>query len=867
MIAAGTLLGSYRVETLIGQGGMGHVYRAVDTRLDRVVAIKVLPAHLSSDAHLRERFEREARAISSLSHPHICALFDVGRENGQAYLVMEYVEGETLADRLGRGPLPLDQVIRYGADIAEALGAAHQRGIVHRDLKPGNVMITKSGPKLLDFGLARTGSGAVVATDAATEHQKPLTEEGTLLGTFQYMAPEQIEGLQADTRTDVFALGAVLYEMVTGKRAFEGKSKASLIASILDREPPPIAASDRAAPPSLDRLIRACLAKDPDERVQSARDVAMQLRWIGDAADAPPARSRRGWLWPVAAIALSLLLLGGAAYLVRRGEASAPAVNLSLLPPSGFEFDHASISPQGTIAFAATRGAERLLYVRHLHEAQPRQVGRVIAGFGNPFWSPDGKWIAYFDRSKLMKLPVAGGTPEVITDASYGFGATWSDDGTIVFTPGFFEPLHTVSSAGGKSRPLTTLDASRHESAHGWPVALPDDQGVLYVSVTLPTETSRIFHVPLRGGTPTEVLEADALVGYSDPFLLFVRNGDIHAVKFNPKKARVTGEPRRVVEQVAYDASASSASATVTPGGILLFPTRATEKRRIVRYDRQGRALATVFEGDDLQGPRLSEDGKRMLITKWNHQTGSRGIHRIDLERGTVTSLTPPPRFGFNPIWLADGESFAYTSARRTSDYDLFKQLDDPQAEPVPIWEARSDDKEALSVTPDGEHLIVREYKPDTFYDIWLVPVDGKGERKPLLTTRMSESWADISPDGRWLAYGSNVSSKDEVYVRPLAGGRSIQVSTAGGIMPRWSRDGRELYFLASENVLMSARFTAGARGAEVTLPEQLFQFAPRASQRWELHPDGTFLVNELADTASAMRPYNVVTGWKERIE
>ena len=866
MIAPGTLLGSYRVESLIGQGGMGHVYRAVDTRLDRVVAIKTLPAHLSSDPHLRERFEREARAISSLSHPHICALFDVGREDGQAYLVMEFVEGESLADRLSRGPLPLDQVIRYGADIAEALGAAHQRGIVHRDLKPGNVMITKSGAKLLDFGLARTGSGAIVATDAPTEHQKPLTEEGTLLGTFQYMAPEQIEGVQADARTDVFALGAVLYEMVTGKRAYEGKSKASLIASILDREPPPIAASERAAPAALDRLIRACLAKEPDERVQSARDVAMQLRWIGDATDATRERSRRPWLWPALAVALAGLFLAGAAYF-GRGDEPTVAVNLSLLPPAGFEFDHAAISRQGSIAFSATRGSDRLLFVRELHEAQPRQVGRVTSGFGNPFWSPDGKWIAYFDRSKLLKLPVAGGTPEVITDSSYGFGATWSDDGTIVFTPGFFEPLHTVPAAGGKARPLTTLDASRHESAHGWPVALPDDGGVLYISVTLPTETSRIFHVPLRGGKPTEVLEADALVGFSEPYLLFVRNGDIHAVEFDPKSVRLTGQPRRVVEQVAYDASASSASASVTPEGVLLFPTRATEKRRIVRYDRQGRAVGTVFEGDDIQGPRLSPDGNRMLLSKWNHQTGTRVVHRVDLERGTATLLTPPPRFGFHPLWLPDGETFAYTSARRTSDYDLFTQLDDPQAEPVAIWEARSDDKEAIALAPDGEHIVAREYKPDTFYDIWLVPVSGKGERKPLLTTGVSESWADISPDGRWLAFGSNVSSRDEVYVRPMTGGRSIQVSTAGGIMPRWSRDGREVYFLAPGNVLVSARFTAGGRGAEVGVPEQLFAFAPRASQRWELHPDGTFLVNELADTASAISPYNVVTGWKERIE
>jgi hypothetical protein len=869
MIASGTRLGAYRVDTLVGEGGMGQVYRGVDTRLDRAVAIKVLPARLSSNAQLRERFDREARAISSLSHPHICTLFDVGSENGTDYLVMEFVEGETLADRLARGPLPLDQVIRYGSEIAMALASAHGQGVVHRDLKPGNVMLTKSGAKLLDFGLAKTATIAATAPDAPTAQQGPLTTEGMLLGTFQYMAPEQVEGGAIDARTDIFALGALLYEMVTGKRAFDGKSKASVIASILDREPPPIASFDRTAPAALDRLIRACLAKNPDDRVQAARDVAMQLRWVEQAASeaAQPAAGRK--LWPAIAAAALVALVTAGFFVARRDVAKPAAFHLTVLPPEGFEFGlgSVSVSPGGDIAFAAQKGSERFLFVRGLNDPRIRQVAPLMAN-GTPFWSPDGKWIAYFSNQKLMKVPAAGGTPEEVTDSSYGLGGVWTDDDRIIFTPGFYQPLHVVPASGGRAKQFTALDAKRTEAVHAWPVLLPDRAGILYLSTTLPTESNRIVHVPLSGGKTTEVLEADALGGYSAPFLLFVRNGDLYAVRFDPKGVKISGDPRRVVEQVAYSASDGTAGVIVNAAGLLLYPSRSMDKRRLVWYDRAGKHQGIAVEDENISNPRLSPDGKRLLVSKFFYESGNNAVYRVDLERGMRTILTPRPHFGFNALWLPDGERFVYTGAMKTSDFDLFIQADDPQSQPEPLWESRSDDKEAIGLAPDGRHVLAREFVTKTMYDIVLVPLDGKSQRRYLLQTRANEMWASISPDGRWLAYQSDVTGAHEVFVRAMDGGRSIQVSTKGGSGPRWSRDGGEIFFLSPERVLMSSRVTSRGTAIDTGAPVALFKFQPQAFSRWELSPDGTrFLVNEAADASTAVRPINVLFGWKDTLE
>ena len=404
---------------------------------------------------------------------------------------------------------------------------------------------------------------------------------------------------------------------------------------------------------------------------------------------------------------------------------------------------------------------------------------------------------------------------------------------------------------------------------HAWATPLPGGAGILYLSVTLPTEMSRIVHVPLSGTPSTDVIAADAIVGYSEPFLLFVRRGDIYAVRFDPGRLRVSGEPRRVVEHVAYNADVSSAFASVTPDGVLVFPPRTAEKRRLVWYDREGTALGTVLEDEDIRRrPRISSDGKRLLVTKFMTESGSEGVVRVDLLRGTRTLLTPPPRFGFDALWLPDGERFVFTSSRRTADHDLFVQLDDPQAQPVPFWEGRSEVKGAVGLTPDGAHLIAHEFLPETGYDIWLVPLDRPEARKPLLNSPANEYWADVSPDGRWLAYSSNASGPVELYVRPTEGGRSIQVSTTGGMFPRWSPDGHELFFASGDRAIMGARVVRRAGAVDIDLPKRLFLLDRHASLQFELRPDGkAFLVNELAEAESAVRPYSVLTGWKEALE
>lgn len=865
MLQPGTTLGSYEIVSLLGEGGMGQVYRAIDKRLDRSVAVKVLPSHLASHPGFRERFEREARSISSLSHPHVCALYDVGSEGEVEYLVMEYLEGETLAERLSRGRLPLDQALRYGAEIALALDAAHRKGITHRDLKPGNVMLTSSGVKLLDFGLAKTAAVPVLGPDAPTMQHTPVTSEGSLVGTFQYMAPEQLEGTAVDHRTDIFALGAVLYEMVTGRRAFDGRSRASIIAAILDAEPAPIAATQKTAPESLDRVIRTCLEKSPDERFQSARDVALQLRWIADERD--ESRAKRPWMLPVMATALlALLLVAGALAYRSLGALPEPVpVHLSLTAPAGYEMNRVSISPNGTLAISAYQGTQQYLLVRELGETETRVISK-LDGDGATFWSPDNQWIGYFDGgANLLKIPVSGGSPQIITESGYGFGAAWGDDGMIVYSPAYYQPLFEVASSGGQPRQLTKLAKDQNEVTHAHPVIVPD--GVLYLSVLdIFGETSRIMHIPRGGGEPTKVLAADALVGYSAPYLLFVRRGDVYAIEFDPEAIETRGEARRILQKVRYSASNSATAASVNPRGDLVYPPFTRELRRLVWYGRNGESRRVLLEEEDISDASLSSDGKHLLMHQVAAESGETVIFRVDLERGTRTLMTPAPRNGFSALWHPSGDRFAFTAAEGSTDFDLFIQDDDPQATPRPLWRARSDNKEALSFTSDGRYLVVREYQPDSAYDLWLVPLDAPEERRLLVGGPANEYHADISPDGASLAYASNFGGSHEVYVRPLDGGRAIQLSNSGGNSAVWSPDGTEIYYITPERWLMVADFEGGA-SPRAGVPQQLFRLPETLSGPLHVSPDGeSILVNEAAGSARSGSQYHVLLGWKQQL-
>jgi eukaryotic-like serine/threonine-protein kinase len=576
-LVPGTKLGPYEVQSPLGAGGMGEVYRAVDTRLDRTVAIKILPDHLSQSPEAKQRFDREARAISSLNHANICTLYDVGHQSGVDYLVMEFLEGEALADRLTKGPLPVTQILKYSADICDGLNRAHKSGVIHRDLKPGNIMLTKSGAKLMDFGLAKSvpAMAAVSAssltmeltTPAATH---PLTGQGFVVGTFQYMSPEQVEGKEADTRSDIFALGSVLYEMTTGKRAFEGKSNLSVASAILEKEPEPVTTIQPMAPPALDHVVRGCLAKNSDERWQSAGDIARELRWIASGGSSQttlpalarrPAHRRERFVW----MAVAAVLLAMLAWFAMRPQPAARVVQAVLTPPPGaaFEFNGDFSGPPvlsrdgARIVFAARVGKEPTsLYIHALGNSVATKLdGTENAAF--PFWSVDGKFIAFFANGKLRKIPAAGGPVTVLADAPGGRGGAWGPENIIIYTPDFRDSLWKINANGGTPERLTKLDPSRH-TTHRWPSFLPDGKHFLFFATnhsgTSPDQNG--IYVGSTDSRATKlVLPSDSAAQYASGYLLYHLQTALIAQKFDPASATVSGDPVAIADHIQYDPS------------------------------------------------------------------------------------------------------------------------------------------------------------------------------------------------------------------------------------------------------------------------------------------------------------------------
>src|ERR1700680_4271998 len=555
-LAPGTRLGPYEIAAPLGAGGMGEVYRARDTRLERTVAIKILSSHLSDDATLRQRFEREAKAISSLNHPHICVLHDVGHQGDTDFLVMEYLEGETLAARLEKGPLPLDQVLRYAIEIADALDRAHRQGVVHRDLKPGNIMLTKSGAKLLDFGLAKAtvplAEGATLA--AAATRTTPVTQQGTIVGTFQYMSPEQVEGNQLDGRSDIFSFGAVLYEMLTGKRAFEGKSQLGVASAILEKEPPPLSSVMPMTPPALDRVVRTCLAKNPDERFQSAHDLKLQLEWIreaGSQAGVPAlTQTRRSGRPTIATLLLSvgfvlLLAAFAALYFFHRVPSQADLMRLTIAGPDKTLMGYSlAISPDGkSVVFEASSEGKDSLWIRPLDSLKAHALNGTEEGT-LPFWSPDSRAIGFFAEGKLKKIEVSSGAVQVLCSAADARGGTWNPGGTILFSPDSVSPLFQVSADGGSATQVTKNDSSLGEISHRWPVFLPDSRHFLFFTRTTGKESEPVYVGSLDGPERKRLLESSSGVAYAPPgYLLFVRGRTLFAQPFDAGKMQLAGDP------------------------------------------------------------------------------------------------------------------------------------------------------------------------------------------------------------------------------------------------------------------------------------------------------------------------------------
>ncbi|HUO84447.1 MAG TPA: protein kinase [Thermoanaerobaculia bacterium] len=845
----GRRLGPYEIVAPAGAGGMGEVYRALDTRLGRSVAVKILPAEFAANERLKARFEREAQTISRLTHPHICTLFDVG-EN---FLVMEYLEGETLSQRLERGPVPLSQVLRHGSEIAEALDAAHRQGIVHRDLKPANVMLTRSGAKILDFGLARYTAVDAPAETGATQ-RKPLTEEGNIVGTVQYMAPEQLEGREADARTDIFALGALLYEMTAGHPPFEGTSRASLIAAIMNHDPVPLSRRQPLTPPALDHVVRKCLEKDAESRWQSARDIAEELRWIqqssGEQAAVRPPASKR-WLAPALAIALLAVAAVLALTLLRERPAAPPRLEAAILPPPGLHFSTTSgpmaLSPDGSgLAFVARdQDGKTQIWIRPLRSSNATVV-RGTDGATSPFWSPDGRYLGFFADRKLKKVPVEGGVPEVVADASVDWGAAWNGDGIIVFSS-FHTPILRVAAAGGPAELVTaeTKEIARHIQ----PSFLPDGRRFLFTKFRS-QEQEGIYAASLDSKESSLIIPgtySNAI--YTSGFLLYGRAGGLWAHRFDLEELKVVGEPVRIVERVAHDTPRGVTLFSANENGtIVYFTVGSGGKSRLVWVDRQGNEIGQLGEPALYYYPRLSPDRRRVAVD-WSDPTTNRGdIWIFDVERNVSSRLTHDPANETAPTWSPDGKRLLYLAAD-AGEARVFEIETTGSATRRPV-------PHAVNMFPadwsdNGRFMAFISFSDSDIF----IRSNGDPTIRHWLQTSFTEVGAQFSPDARWLAYASDESGRFEVYVQSFPEpGTRIVISKGGGSGPMWRGDGRELYYVAPDSSLMAVT-TAPGEQLQAGEPRRLFNANLRAFatgvpwSQYDVTADGQrFILNRQTD-------------------
>ena len=861
-VERGSRLGPYEIVSRLGAGGMGEVWRATDSRLDRSVAIKILPPEFAQNAQLKIRFEREAKSISQLNHPNICTLHDVGQSDGVDYLVMELIDGETLADRLARGPLPLEHVLRYGREIADALDRAHRGGIIHRDLKPGNIMLTKNGAKLLDFGLAKA-SVADVALDAPTV-QKAVTQEGTILGTFQYMSPEQLEGAEADPRTDIFALGAVLYEMATGRRAFDGKTKTSLIAAIVKEHPPRLSEVVPLTPPGLEHIISKCLEKDPADRWQSAHDIAGELRWISDAGSqagvaAPVAmrkRSRERLAWALAALLL-VALIAAAVYSTSRIRALQKPLVTDLAPPPGLQFNAlgdtsgaAVISPDGqSVVYSATDGREAKLWLRSLVTGEAKSLNATRNGIF-PFWSPDSRKVGFFTPTDMQVIALDGSAPVKIASVVSARGGTWAPDGTIVFTPGTLVGLFRVPDTGGKPVRLTTLDNTQHTS-HRWPSMMPDGKRVLYVATNHqdPSGSSNAVYVAsLAGGAPKLVMRSVSNAVYSNGYLFFTREQALLAQRVKDDLSFV-GEPVRIADKVFYDAGIWRGGFSVAENGTLVFHTGSgSVDSRLHSFDRSGKELAQVGGLEPFWDVYLSPDDQKIAAVIGDPL---REAWILDPQRNARTKLAVDARWVGSITWSPDGGTL-YMDVMRNGRFELIaKRL--AGADRVLVPQGYS----PCGITADGRRLLL-QYQDNLYM---LSPGDPAAKPQPLGIACALR--AELSPDGKWVALESNEGGRGDVYIVSTATPAvRWQVTPAGGYLPAWRRDGGELYFVDLSNRLSGVTVKEVSGELEIGAPETLFEVNLRPGARpYDVTRDSRrFLVNSVEPTPPIFA--TVVNDW-----
>jgi Tol biopolymer transport system component/tRNA A-37 threonylcarbamoyl transferase component Bud32 len=819
-LIVGTKLGPYEIQSQLGAGGMGEVYRARDSRLDRTVAIKVLASHLSSSPELKQRMEREARAISSLNHPHICHLYDIGSQDGTDYLVMEFLEGETLAERLRRGALLLTEVLKIGITVAEALALAHRQGIVHRDLKPGNIMLTKGGARLMDFGLAKSAHSAVAGAAASApllsaaltlsdaSPVSPLTTAGAVVGTIQYMSPEQVEGKEIDGRSDIFSFGAVLYEMVTGKRAFEGKSQLSVASSILEKEPEPISTLRPMSRPTLDRTIRKCLAKHPDERWQSASDLATQLSWIGDSSATATAiaTTRAGqthWRlfgWLLSGL-LALLLIGVFAWIrSHQARRAGPVMRFSIPLPEGdalggtwYWYPSVAISDDGSqVAYVTHHGGNSQIYVRRIGEVMPRAVpGTERADM--PFFSPDGQWLGIYSGGKIKKVPLAGGPTVTIAQTAFK-GGTWGSDDTIYFGNG--AGLMRVAASGGTPQKITTLNPKSGETDQVYPELLPGGKALLFTVLNMEEpsfDEAEIAVVKLGTGERKILVKQGTDAHYvGSGHLVFMRAGVLMAVPFDADKLEIKGAPVPVLEKVLENPRIGAGQYATSKNGLLVYiPGGVTYgEHEMVFVDKTGNTKPLTLNKRPYEDFTISPDGKYLAITIEGPVTNT-WIH--DIARDTET------RFNFgienrDPTWTPDGKRIAY-GGYKDGKYAIFWQPLDGSAPEEPLL-LKDNSVDAWFFSPDGSTLLYADWKFEGAMNIGALPLHDLQHAKTIFPSKYNVEWAVLSPDGKWIAYDSDESERPEVYVAPYPALEPRErISTDGGLHPLWAPDGRKLYY------------------------------------------------------------------------
>ena len=877
-LANGTKLGPYEIEAPAGEGGMGEVYRAKDTRLDRTVAIKVLPALFADRPEMRQRFEREARTISQLSNAHICTLFDVGSQNDTEYLVMEYLVGETLERCLEKGPLPPVEVFKYGIQIAEALEAAHRKGIVHRDLKPGNIMLTNAGIKLLDFGLAKftaqTAPAALALSQMATA-EKSITDEGVIIGTFQYMAPEQLEGHDADARTDIFSFGAVLYEMATGKRAFSGRTRASLVASILSSEPQLMTALQPLLPTALESLVRTCLKKDPEERWQNSHDLRLRLMEIAEQEPSIPVSGQHSsslWTWKAAVGGLGLLALAFGIHDLLRAPLKSPKVSFSISAPDKSTFSSigrdagpAAVSPDGNkVAFVViTADGRKLLFVRRIDSLAAQPIPGT-EGASYPFWSPDGHSLGFFADRRMKRVEATGGPVQVLCDAPLGRGGTWNRDGVIVFAPEAYEGLYRISASGGDVTPATDFQSTTNYSQR-WPQFLPDGDHFLYLEFSNVMDPKRgypIYLGSLRSHNRKYLLHSSSDAMYASGNLLYTQEQTLTAVAFDADKMQIKGEPFPVVEQLQSYPNTASAVYSVSENGTLVYQAGGNPAiSELAWFDQTGKRLGSQGEPGDYEYPRLSPNGQRIAVDHIDPLTGVSNIWIYSADQTSIGRLTFSLSLDHSPVWAPDGERIAFDT-NRNGPADIYTKPVSGIGDEEPVLHSSSP-KTPTDWSADGRFLLYQQFDPQTKYDVWVLPLQGERKPEPIVRSPGNDTEGQFSPNGHWVAYSSDESGRWEVYVTALGGSRGRwQISTGGGTQPRWRRDGKQIFFLALDRKLMAADVLLGS-SFQAMPPRPLFETRARyTGTAYDVAPDGKrFLVNTIL-SGETSPPLTVVLNW-----